>query len=110
MKSKYHKEIHKYKNRILLDLKHLNPYIYHESKNDSIYIKFENENIRTIRLADHRGIEKYKYKWNLHICGIKREEFDNGVKRFYYPVGLYKEFIRHICNYANKVCGDINNG
>ena len=26
------------------------------------------------------------------------------------PVGLYKEFIRHICNYANKIGVDINNG
>lgn len=102
-KSRYSKEIHSYKEKILSDLKHLNPYIYHESKNDSIYIKFENEKIRTIRIADHSGIEKYKYKWNLHVCGSMREEFDNGVKRFYYPIGLYRDFIKHICNYANRI-------
>jgi len=105
-KSKYHKELHKYKNRLLLDLSEYKPYIYHVSKYDSIYIKFQNEKLRSIRLADHSGREKYKYKWNLNIVGSQRKEEDRGVLRFYYPVGKYQDFVNHFKNYANKVLGN----
>lgn len=105
-KSPYKKELHKYKDKILKDLVEYKPYVYHISKYDSIYIKFENEQLRTIRLADHSGRVKYKYKWNLNIVGSKLVEDDRGVVRFYYPVGQYQEFINHFKNYAHKVIGN----
>jgi hypothetical protein len=83
-------------NEVMLRLSDLNPYIFHgPSKWGSFYIKFkDNEKLRSLRVADHKGIEKYRYKWNLVLGGITEDKADRGVNRFYYA----KEDIAKMCH------------
>ena len=62
------------------------PYIYYSARTGSVYIKFENSGLRSLRVGDHDGKEKYRYKWNLRYDINKSySENDNGVMRHYFP-------------------------
>lgn len=87
------------KNYIFKTLSKYNPYVYHQATTGSIYIKFKSPYnwVGSIRIADHKGIPKYKYKWNL-ISGIKTKytKFDRGTERFYYPTKQVKLMCKDI--------------
>lgn len=70
--------------RLLKEFEPLGIYIYHVSTWDSVYIKFAHNELRSIRIGDHKGRQKYKYKWNIDLEGKTRTETDDGIKRFYY--------------------------
>jgi hypothetical protein len=80
------KRIHVAKKQVLRRLKALGANLYHVSKYDSIYIRFRNKRLRSLRIADHNGREKYKYKWNLVLHGETRTEVDMGISRNYYNI------------------------
>lgn len=86
-------------------LLYLEPYVYHKALTGSVYIKFKDERIGSLRIADHPGRKKYKYRWNLCIDYMHESEsiHDRGTTRWFY-IGrdLYK-MLRHIENYANVV-------
>lgn len=50
---------------IFNELKEFEPYLYHVSSHNSVYVKFRKGDLRSIRIADHKGRTKYKYKWNI---------------------------------------------
>lgn len=84
-------------------LNSLGAYIYHESVGGSVYIKFRDERMGSIRIADHPGRKKYKYRWNLRVdIEESRVKFDK-IKRWYYRVADFEEMMVHILNYANKI-------
>lgn len=82
------KKIEKALRKILTELKELEPYIYHKSyTTNSVYVKFKNERLRSLRISDHDGYDKYKYKWNIRSDVNKMYvDNDNNIKRFYYPL------------------------
>ena len=41
------------------------PYLYHVALTGSAYIKFPHWGLGSIRVADHKGREKYRYRWNV---------------------------------------------
>lgn len=43
----------------------LGAYIYTVAKTGSVYIRFTDASLGSIRLGDHDGIEKYRYKFNV---------------------------------------------
>ena len=43
------------------------PYVYHRALTGSIYIKFPHWGLGSIRVADHKGRSKYRYRW---ICRV----------------------------------------
>lgn len=96
---------------ILKQLAYLNPYIYHKSTStSSIYIKFLDERIGSIRVGDHNGIEKYRYRWNLRkdLNEIKLEN-DQGIVRHYYPFNQLDQMVADIKKYHRiHVLGKIN--
>jgi hypothetical protein len=62
------------------------PYIYYSALTGSVYIKFDNPRLRSLRIGDHDGREKYRYKWNLRYDINKSyKEDDNSVMRYYFP-------------------------
>lgn len=64
-------------------------YLYHVSQFDSVYIKFKDEDLKSLRVADHNSqgmCKKYKYKWNLMIDGETKIAADNGIVRFYFSL------------------------
>jgi hypothetical protein len=90
-------------NEVMLRLSDLEPYIFHKALTGSIYIKFKNENLRSLRIADHTGRKKYRYKWNLIIDGETREEKDRGIARYYYSDKDMEKMANHMIQYSNKI-------
>lgn len=94
---------------ILKELAPLGAYVYSQGQpnkkynsDPSIYIKFRNPKLRSLRIGDHDGYEKYKYKWNLRIDGREGIEKDKGVTRFYYRANAVYDICNHIKNYSRK--------
>lgn len=88
-----------YINFLLKKLKEndIKAYLYHEAKTGSFYIKMENKRLGSIRIGDHDGRKKYKYKYNVRFDMLKPStEIDRGVKRFYCPPKQYKKIIKKI--------------
>lgn len=44
-------------------------YIWHKATTGSVYIRFDDNRIGSVRIADHEGRSKLKYKYNLMIEG-----------------------------------------
>jgi hypothetical protein len=42
-------------------------YIYHEATTGSMYIKFPHWGLGSIRVGDHKGITKYRYRWRVRL-------------------------------------------
>jgi len=92
---------------VLSDLKHLEPYVYHEAfTTNSVYVKFKDGRLRSLRMSDHNGYDKYRYKWNIgsHIKKMYMST-DDGVKRFYYPLNNFGTimFIKRIQQYYDVI-------
>lgn len=82
----------------------LRPYIYHLAFTGSIYIKFKGPYsfIGSLRVGDHSGIEKYRYKWNLrHDIDKYYEELDQGVIRRYYPIAQFDKMAEEMAREAS---------
>lgn len=59
---------------------------YCATTTNSIYIKLDYGVANSIRVSDHNGIEKYKYKYNIRKdIEEKYDEVDGGYYRKYYP-------------------------
>lgn len=97
-------EIRELRRRVLIELKDLGAYIYCEATTGSIYIKFEDARLCSLRIGDHDGKEKYKYKWNLRF-DIKDsyETQDGGVRRFYFPTTQISKFIARLRKYQSTI-------
>jgi hypothetical protein len=93
---------------IIKELNIYNPYIHAVSSHGSIYIKFKNlALLRTIRIGDHNGRFKYRYKWNLRSDILKSHiEMDRWFERFYYTFEDTGKMVKDICNYYNKIYKD----
>lgn len=50
---------------VIVLLKEWGAYMYHEATTGSMYIKFPHWGLGSIRIGDHRGIGKYKYRWRV---------------------------------------------
>ena len=88
----------------------LGPRIWCLAAGGSCYIKFGESRLRSLRIGDHRGRKKYRYKWNLRVNYkmFKREQ-DGKVVRFYYPILEYNDMVRHMVMYRNKILRDDDN-
>ncbi|MCA1799953.1 MAG: hypothetical protein LC687_00390 [Actinobacteria bacterium] len=88
-------------------LKHLKPYIHKVALTGSTYIKFEDNDIGSLRISDHPGRMKYSYRWNLFIDAkhskLGMHVDGNGIRRWYYDAHTFDAMITHIRNYANKI-------
>ena len=88
----------------LLDEAGLSPVLYCDAvTTTSFYIKFEDERLRSLRVGDHGGKKKYRYKWNLRLDMHKYSTTVNkGVIRYFYPIEQLPQLIRHMQNYLRK--------
>lgn len=61
-------------------------YIYHKAlTSDSVYLRFDNPQLRSVRISDHCGINKYKYKFNVRFdIQESYKESDWGIERYYF--------------------------
>ena len=98
------KQIAALADHVIDELEILQPYIYHTAQTGSIYIKFDAANIGSLRIGDHKGRDKYKYRWNLRT-DIEESSIDstNKHKRYYYPMDEIDDMTHHMENFAKKV-------
>ena len=89
----------------------LEPYIHVVAASGSCYIKFHYKEMRSLRIGDHGGYSKYRYKWNLRDdIDEYKKVFDKGVVRYFYPfeellvmVSDMIEFLREKdCDFTNR--------
>ena len=66
----------------------------------SCYIKLDFGVCNSIRIADHKGIEKYRYTFNLMI-GLDKSYEEDG--RYYYSVNDFDKMVNDILAYRNKL-------
>lgn len=55
----------------------LEPYgllFWHESKHGSLYYKFKDTRLGSIRISDHKGRDKYNYRYELYSDSSKKED------------------------------------
>lgn len=91
------------KTLVLNELKDLGAYLYHHAQSGSIYIKFKDERLRSLRICNHGNIPKYRYKWNIELGGVTREEVDKGVRRFFFADNELQKFYSRIRQYAATI-------
>lgn len=84
------------RDNVLGELASLGAYLYYSAVTGSQYIKFKDPRVGSLRIGDHRGKEKYRYKWNLLAGGTRRTTHTDRTERFFYPLDQLKE-----------MCGDI---
>lgn len=72
---------------------------YEAYSTSSCYIKLDYGVSNSIRIADHKGKDKYPYRFNLMI-GLDKSYQDNG--RYYYSVDDYKNMILDIKKFKDE--------
>lgn len=85
-------------NLIMKELKNLGIecYLWDVSKWQSVYIRFNDPRMCTIRIANHNGIKKWKVKYNLRSdMGLKDKKWkkEKNIWRLFMPVKNWKELI-----------------
>jgi hypothetical protein len=79
---------------------------YKSIKTSSIYIKLDYGVANGIRIADHRGKHKYRYRYNVMIDLEKNHlDTDRGFKRYYFkPSDINKLILQIIMDKQSKLC------
>ena len=72
---------------------------YEAYSTSSCYIKLDYGVSNSIRIADHKGKDKYCYKFNLMI-GLDKSYEDDG--RFYYSINDYNKMVEDIKNFKEE--------
>ena len=82
----------------------LNAYIWHVATTGSIYIRFKDNRMCSIRIGNHNGREKYKYKFNMRSdIRRKRLEKDKEIWRLYFPVGDINNLIEALLERKKRI-------
>lgn len=83
-----------------LDKKNFVLYYLPAYSTSSRYIKLDFGVCKSIRIADHKGIEKYKYTFNL-MLGLDKSYEEDG--RYYYCLNDIDKMISDIVNYRDNL-------
>ncbi|GAB0155456.1 hypothetical protein CHRYSEOSP005_07170 [Chryseobacterium sp. Alg-005] len=79
-----------------LSKKGIEAYIWHIATTGSIYVRFQDNRIGSVRIANHEGKSRLKYKYNLRSdMHLKKSTWikDGDSWRFYLPVEQWKLLI-----------------
>jgi len=61
-------------------------YIWHRATTGSIYVRFDDNRIGSVRIGDHEGKGRYKYKFNIRGDITESHSIvDNNIARHFYP-------------------------
>lgn len=87
-----------------LERKGIVAFIYHGALTGSVYVKFGDSRLRSLRIGDHDGRSKYKYKWNLRSdIASSGEIMDHGVRRFFCRWDEWGKLIDRIKGYHDAI-------
>lgn len=95
-------------NKIVCELKEANveSYIWHVANTGSVYIRFKDPRMCSIRIGDHNGRDKLKYKYNLrNDLRLKKGKWvkDNNIWRYYSPLEKWRELIPMLVDRKKKL-------
>lgn len=79
----------------LLKKEGINAYIWHTATTGSVYVRFEDPRIGSVRIGNHDGREKYQYKFNIR-ADKKGEGFwtkSQNIWRYYQPLHSWHKII-----------------
>lgn len=62
----------------------------------SIYLKLDYGVCNSIRISDHKGKQKLKYRYNIGTNITKRSDIQDGYRRFYYPAEEEDRLVQQI--------------
>lgn len=86
-------------NKLIDELKQIgvSAYIYHEATTGSVYIRFDDQRMGSVRIANHQGRDKLKYKFNIRadINTIPEGRWvkDDGHWRHYISIRYWRNLI-----------------
>ena len=92
-----------------LEANNVSAYIYCEATTSSVYVRFKDARNSSIRIADHEGKSKYRYKWNVRTDKNFRKKYgtgwkkDRGIYRYYCIPDEIPEMISLIIRRAETV-------
>jgi len=93
--------------RKALDRNGIKTVVYKIAQSGSIYIKFENTKMGSLRIGDHQERSKYAYRWQIRTDLEEYQLVDEkGHKQFMYPSSKINDLIGHISNYYRKVISE----
>lgn len=81
-------------------------YIWHIATTGSIYIRFEDNRIGSVRIGNHEGRSKLKYKYNLRSdLNLKDVKWvkDENTWRCYLPLFKWDELVKILIERSNQV-------
>ena len=78
-------------------------YIWHLATTGSVYIRFDDVRMGSIRIGDHPGREKLKYKWNIRLDKVKEGWRKDDTWRYYVRHNNWKNIIPFIQKRAEEV-------
>ena len=95
-------------NKLIIELKVLGiqAYIWHKATTGSIYVRFNDNRMCSIRLSDHNGRNKLKYKFNLRSdisSNHKKWVKDGKVWRCYLPLNKWRELLPILMDRHNQI-------
>ncbi len=88
-------------NLIMDSLAKFEPRIYNRAATGSLYIKFELIP-HSLRVGDHRGRQKYRYRWNLRDDIAKSFVNNNGHEMRHYPMHELEAMVQDMYQYYRK--------
>ena len=88
-----------------LEAKGVGAYIWHRATTGSVYIRFEDNRIGSVRIGNHEGREKLKYKFNIRT-DLRRSSLywikEEGRWRCFCPLEKWLEIIPVLVDNATK--------
>ena len=81
-------------------------YIWHIATTGSVYLRFGDNRMCSVRLRDHSGRNKLKYKYNLRSDAspnYKKWIKDKGVWRFYINIQKWEELVFVLQDRFNQI-------
>lgn len=91
------------RDQVLNRLQELGAYLYYSAASGSQYIKFSDARMGSLRIGDHDGKTKYRYKWNLMVTGETKVENDRNVIRRYYAMQDMDTMIKDLKAYQQQL-------
>lgn len=98
-------QIQKVVRRIEQELKGFGLKKYYVAQTGSTYLRFRDSRLRSVRVGDHDGREKYRYKWNLRSdIPSSFERNDRTICRFYFTFNNISAFVKRVKEYHQDIC------
>lgn len=92
-----------YANELLEKLKDLEPRIHAKAQTGSIYIKFADSKIGALRVGDHPGKPRLRYRWSLRTDINLPATHPHPHNQYHYPAHMLDQLCDHIRNYKRTI-------